>query len=105
MRLIEQLSDHIREEIEDAETYIREASDCREKNPETAEVYRTLAEEELKHMDLLHNAVTKVIDAWKRSSGQEVPPVMQARYDILHKIAIGDANKVKLMIQLYKEAR
>lgn len=105
MRLIEQLSDHIREEIEDAESYIRDATSIKEKYPETAEVYRALAEEELKHMNMLHGAVVKEIEAWKRETGQEPPPVMQARYDILHKIAMEDANKVKLMIQLYKEAR
>lgn len=101
MKKIEQLSDHIKEEIEDAQTYIREAFECKEHDKAVADLYATLAAEELKHMDMLHQQVVKVIEEYRKVKGD--PPVeMQARYDILHKIYTGDANKVKLMIKLYK---
>lgn len=105
MRIIEQLSDHIKDEIEDAQEYIRRALDLKEDHKDVADLYCKLSEEELKHMEMLHEEVVKVIEDWRKKSGQEPPPEMQARYDILHKIHIGDVNKARLMIQLYKGAR
>ena len=105
MRIIEQLSDHIRAEICDATDYAREALDLKEENKGVADLYVRLASEELTHMELLHNKVTEVIEDWKKKTGEEPPAHMQARYDILHKIYMGDANKARLMIQLYKEAK
>lgn len=102
MKLIEKLSDHIREEIEDACKYIDDAMACKENDRDTADLYCRLAEEELGHMALLHKRVARVIEAYKSEHG-DPPPVMQARYEILHEIHISDANKVKLKIQLYKE--
>ena len=103
MRKIEKLSDHIREEIKDAETYIREALDCKETDKAIADLYCSLAAEELKHMEMLHNQVVQTIEAYRKSNG-EPPAEMKARYDVLHKIYTNDAMNVKLMIQLYKEA-
>ena len=101
MRDIERLATHIKDEIDDAEEYIREAMDT--DNKETADLYCTLAGEELRHMNMLHDRVVGEIEEWRDRTGQEPPPEMQARYDILHKIYAGEANKVRLLIQLYKE--
>lgn len=101
MKKIKQLSDHIKEEIEDAQTYIREALECKEKDKTIADLYANLAAEELKHMDMLHDMVVKVIDAYRKDNG-DPPADMLARYDILHEIHAGDAMKVRLMIKLYK---
>ena len=102
MIAIKQLSDHISEEVEDACTYIDEALACKESDKDTADLYCKLAEEELNHMDLLHKRVVKVIEAYRASKG-DPPPVMQARYDILHEIHMANARKVQLKIRLYKE--
>ena len=104
MKSINDLKDDIRDEIRDAEKYIRKALACKEDAPERAEVYRKLAEEELGHMSALHDEVVREIKAWKEKTGQTPPPDMQAKYDLLHEIITEDANKVKLMIKLYKEA-
>jgi Mn-containing catalase len=102
MKKIQQLSDHIKEEIEDACTYIDEALMCKEDNREVADLYCRLAEEELTHMGMLHKQVVREIENYRRTNG-DPPPVMQARYDILHEIHTADANRVRLKIQLYKE--
>ena len=103
MKSIERFKKHIRDEIRDANEYIREALACKEECPEDAELYRELAEEELKHMEKLHGAVVRKIKKYREETGKEPPPDMQARYDVLHKIAMEDANEVRMMIRMYKE--
>ena len=103
MKDFEKLKNHIREEIRDAEDYIRDALACKDTCPERAEVYRRLAEEELGHMEALHAEIVREIKKWQAENGNP-PPDMQAKYNVLHEIFTGDANKVRLMIKLYKEA-
>ena len=95
MKKIAKLSEYIKEEIEDANKYIDAALACRENDRDAADMYLRLAEEELTHMTMLHKQGVRVIELYKRD-GAEVPPVMQARYDILHEIHTNDANKVRL---------
>lgn len=102
MRKISELYDHIKEEIEDAEEYIRDALRCKENDRDIADTYCTLAEEELKHAEALHKQVVRVIEAYRKTNG-DPPPDMQARYDILHEMHIADVNKIRLMVRIYKE--
>ena len=102
MRKISVLSDHIRDEIEDAEEYIREALDCQDVDSEVADLYAKLAEEELQHMSYLHKQVVRVIEQYRREHG-DPPADMLARYEVLHEVHASDAAKVRLMIQTYKE--
>ena len=102
MKNIKKLCDHIREEIEDAEDYIRDALACKENDPEVADTYCRLAEEELGHMAMLHKQVVRLIEAYRKANG-EPPADMKARYDVLHEVHMADTHKVRLMIQLYKE--
>ena len=102
MKKIKRLSDHIREELEDADEYIRQALECKETDKTIADVYANLAGEELKHADILHEQVVKAINAYKAVNG-DPPENMQVRYDILHEIHVADAQRIKLKIKLYKE--
>ena len=102
MRKIKKLSDNIKDEIEDAQKYASDALELKDTDKDLADLYCTLASEELKHMEMLHAQVVKMIEAYRKDHG-EPPADMQARYDILHEIHSGDARKVKLMIQLYKD--
>ena len=102
MRIIQELSDNIKDEIEDAHKYASRALELKDDNKEVADLYCTLAGEELKHMEMLHTQVVKCIESYRKSHG-EPPAEMMTRYKVLHEIHIGDARKVKLMIQLYKD--
>ena len=104
MKSIDRMKDHIRDEIKDAREYIREAMECKEECPEDAELYRELAEEELRHMEKLHSAVVRKIKKYREETGKEPPPDMQAKYDVLHELFTKDANDVRMMIRMYKEA-
>ncbi len=102
MRIIKELSDNIKDEIEDAHKYASRALELKESNKEVADLYAALAQEELGHMEKLHAQVVKCIEAYRKDKG-DPPANMQVRYEILHEIHTADARKVKLMIQLYKE--
>lgn len=101
MKIIEKLSDMIDEEIGDALKYARCASMYKEENPALADTFIRLAEEEMKHMMMLHGQVVLIIDDYKRKNG-EPPETMKIVYDILHRKHIDKATEAKSAISLYK---
>ena len=102
MEIIKCLSEYINEEIADSTKYIKKALKVKETFPEVAEVLNMLSNEEMKHMQMLHNTVVKIIDNYRKTEGE--PPVpMQAVYDYLHEEAIEKAKDAKVLQQMYIE--
>ena len=101
MKIIEKLSNMIEEEIHDAEKYARCALNNKEERPSLAQTFYTLATDELKHMTILHDEVTKIINDY-RAQGNEPPAEMLAVYDYLHKRHIEHATNVKIIMESYK---
>jgi hypothetical protein len=64
-------------------------------------MFSTLSADELKHMNMLHDAVVKKIMAYRQTNG-EPPADMQAVYDYLHEKQIEDVNEIKAMQAEYK---
>ena len=102
MKIIKCLSDYIHEEIHDGEKYIKKALAIREEYPEVAEVLNVLSIEEMKHMQMLHNQVAKIIEDYRKTDG-EPPAAMLAVYDYLHEKFIDEAKEVRVLQQMYKE--
>ena len=61
-----------------------------------------LSAEEMKHMNLLHTQVVKLIEAYRKSEG-EPPAEMLAVYNYLHEKFIDRAKEIKLLQQMYME--
>lgn len=101
MEIIKKLSKQIREEIEDAEHYTKEAIKYKQTYPEVASVLYALGTEELGHMEKLHNAVAKIIMDYRAKHG-EPPAAMQAVYDYLHEEQIEKAREVRLLQEQYR---
>lgn len=101
MKIIEKLSDMITEELNDSEKYIRCALKEKEERPSLAQTYYSLSMDEMKHSNMLHDEVVKIINEY-RSQGNEVPVEMQAVYDYLHKKQIDHATSIKIMMETYK---
>lgn len=101
MRIIEKLSKQIRAEIKDAEKYIECAAKHKMEDKELAELYYTLATEEIAHSERLHKAVLREIDRYK-ATGKEVPTTMQAVWNYQHEEIVEHATEVKMMIELYR---
>lgn len=102
MKIIEKLSDMISEEICDAEKYIKCALKYKDENRGLADVFNSLSNDEMRHMQILHGEVVKLIEQYRQKKG-EPPADMLAVYNYLHEQQIDHASDVKAMQILYKE--
>jgi ferritin len=96
LKIIKCLADFIHEEIHDGDKYIKKALAVKEEYPEVAEVLNMLSSEEMRHMQMLHNQVTKIIENYRKNNG-ESPAEMIAVYDYLHEKFIEEAKEVKML--------
>lgn len=96
------MCDYIDEELHDAEKYIKHALKIKQDYPEAAELMNMLSSEEMKHMQMLHNQVVKLIDNYRKTEG-EPPASMLAVYDYLHQKFIDHAKEIKILQQMYME--
>lgn len=92
----------ISEEIGDAEKYARCALKYKDENRGLADVFNSLSVDEMRHMQILHGEVTKLIERYRQEHG-EPPANMLAVYNYLHEQQIDHAADVKAMQILYKE--
>jgi ferritin len=102
MKIIEILSEHIEEELDDALAYIMLAHEYKEKYPMIAKTFYELSIQEMGHMEMLHNDVKDIIEKHRKEHG-EPPPAMLVVYEYLHKKDIEKANKIKLYQAQYRE--
>ena len=103
MKLIEQLSEKISEEINDAKCYAQMALENREAHPALSDLLYTISTEEMGHMARLHTAVADIIEQYRKEKG-EPPAAMLAVYDYLHKKQIANAAEVKNLQALFTES-
>ena len=69
---------------------------------EDADVFHRLSQDEMEHVNLLHDAVAGMIAEYRKTSG-EPPAAMQAVYNYLHDKQIKKAAKVKALQEMYKQ--
>ena len=101
MKIIQELSDMISEEIGDAEKYARRALKEKDENQKLSDLFFRLSNEEMNHMALLHSAVTEIIAQYRREHG-DPPEAMLAVYDYLHGKQIQHAAEVKSLQSMYQ---
>ena len=80
MSIIKCIAEKIEEELEDAKAYIELAMKWKSEYPETAELFNDLSGEEMGHVDILHRAVTGLIDQYRAKHGE--PPKDMMTYAI-----------------------
>lgn len=102
MKIIQKLNDKIAEEIADARCYAKMALEYKDERKGLADTLYLLSTEEMRHMNLLHNEVVKIIEEHRRTKG-EPPANMLAVYEYLHGKHIEAATEVKLLHSMYKE--
>lgn len=102
MLIIKELSEMIEDEIHNAKCYAKRALELKVEDKELAEKFYELSLEKMKHMQLLHTQVTRIITTYQKEKG-DPPPAMMAVYEYLHKRQIEKAQEVKNYQALYKE--
>ena len=104
MKIIKKLSEMIEDEIDGAKCYAKKALEWKETDAELASVLYKLSEEEMRHYEVLHEQVTRIIADYRKNTG-DPPPAMLAVYDYLHDKQIEEAERVKNYQSMYKQSR
>jgi hypothetical protein len=102
MKIIKELSEMIEDELDGAEEYAENAVVLMESHPSLSKVFYEISLEEVKHINMLHEEVKKLIEQHRKEKG-EPPVAMMAVYDYLHKKHIEKMNEIKAYQAQYKE--
>lgn len=102
MKIIKELSDMIEDELEGAENYSKLAVRYKEDHPSLADTYHEISIQEMRHVNMLHDEVVKIIKSYRDSHG-EPPAAMAAIYDWQHKRQIEKTKEVKILQSQYNE--
>lgn len=100
MKIIQEMTDNIMEEVADAKKYAKLALHYKDEEPEVAETFYGLSREEIDHMNKLHARVVILIQKYRKEHG-EPPESMLAVYDYLHDKYMECAAEVKRYQSLY----
>ena len=103
MKIIKEISEMIEEELEGAEHYVECALQYKADNPSLADVFYEISTQEMRHVNMLHEEVVKVIKSYREKHG-EPPETMMAIYDWQHERQIKKANEIKMLQTQYQEA-
>lgn len=103
MEIIKKLSAMIEDELEGAEDYVKCALKHKEHHPELAKTFYEISTEEMRHVNMLHDQVTRLIQQYRKDHG-EPPAAMSAVYDYLHERHIEEAAEIKAMQAHYRES-
>ena len=101
MQIIKVLSELICDEIEDAGHYADLALKYKTEQPEVAELFHELSQEELGHTNDLHDQVERLITEYRNQHGSP-PEGMLAVYNYLHEKNIDETMNVKARQMMFK---
>lgn len=104
MKEIKELTTQIEDEIEGAEWYAKRALQFREEHPELAQTLYDISTDELRHVNLLHSHVVKIIEDYRKKHGQP-PASMLAVYEFLHEKQIENVNRVKMYQSQFRDEK
>ena len=103
MKIIQEVTELIHEEIEDVKKYAELAAKVKAEYPSLAQVFYTLSAQEDSHQAALHAEVVKIIEQYRRTNGQP-PANMLAVYDYLHNQAIDKLAEARRYQDIYKNS-
>lgn len=101
MKKIAMLVSEIKEELEGAEHYAKQALKNKEYDRDLASTYDKLSEIEKSHANMLHDQVVRIIRDY-RASGNEPPAGMMEIWEFEHEKLISDMARVQVMIDAYR---
>lgn len=102
MKIIKELSEMIEDELEGAEHYAKCALHYKDEHHMLADVLYEISTQEMRHVNMLHDEVVKLIKSHREKHG-EPPAAMMAIYDWQHKRQIEKSKEVKILQEQYRE--
>lgn len=103
MKVIQKLSEKIEEELHDAKSYTKMAMKYKDEYPDLSRTLFDIANEEIGHMNMLHEQVASIIKKYRNEKG-DPPQTMLAVYEYLHSKQIAEYSKVKSLMETYKNS-
>ena len=101
MKIIQEIEDHIHDELKRSKQYIKCALKYKEENPRLGEMYFQLSQDAMLEVDKLHKMVVALIDEYRAANG-EPPAEMLAVYNYLHDKEIDKSKTIKNLQSMYK---
>lgn len=102
MKIIKDLVDEIKEELEGAGDYAERAMKHKGLEDGFTSMYAEMAQQEMGHVEKLHGKVQEVIKKYRQEHG-EPPAGMQAIWDHEHKQLIQRAGEIRAMIDMARK--
>lgn len=102
MKMIAEIVEDIREELDGAEHYAKKATQYKGMDDRLASMYATMGTQELSHVDTLHEQAVRLIQV-QRSEGKEIPAAMQAVWDWEHGKMVDHVSRVKMLLEMYRK--
>lgn len=99
MKLIRDLVEEIKDELHGAKCYAKKATRYKTENPTLAKMYFDMAQDELKHTDMLHTEAVRAIE--KQRAVSTPPQYMLDRWNEEHEEYVEKAAMIKYMLQMY----
>ena len=100
MKIIAAISHRIDEEIDDAKWYAKHALKYKSKKKALADTYYQISTEEVRHANMLHAEVTKIIEEYRAKHG-EPPEIMLQLYNYMHEQSMATMGEVQTLQQMF----
>lgn len=102
MKKIADIVSDIREELDGAEHYAKEATRYKEDDRALSDAYAAMAAQELGHVDALHSQAVRLIQDHRAKNG-EPPEAMMMVWNWEHDNLVSKTAQIKALLELYKK--
>jgi hypothetical protein len=105
MRIIKEITERIKEEMEGVRDYIKFANHVKGNNENVFNTIMEIIPQEIKHIEMWHDAAVREINRTKEEmskQGKEVSPIMLEMWQDEHEDYVEEMSKIRYKIDMLK---
>ena len=105
MKIIKEITEHIKEEMDGVCDYIKFANEVKGEDEIIFDALMTIIPQEIKHIEIWHDVAVKEISKIKQklaNDGKEIPEYMIDAWKDEHNKYIEDMSKIKYKLEILK---